>query len=30
MSALALLLTIVSINLMGDRIRDVLNPRLEK
>lgn len=26
----ALLLTIVSINLMGDRIRDVLNPRLEK
>jgi peptide/nickel transport system permease protein len=27
---LALLLTIVSINLMGDRIRDVLNPRLEK
>ncbi len=27
---IALLLTIVSINLMGDRIRDVLNPRLEK
>jgi peptide/nickel transport system permease protein len=27
---LALLFTIVSINLMGDRIRDVLNPRLEK
>jgi len=27
---LALLLTIVSINLVGDRIRDVLNPRLEK
>jgi peptide/nickel transport system permease protein len=27
---LALLLTIVSINLMGDRVRDVLNPRLEK
>ena len=26
----ALLLTIVSINLVGDRIRDVLNPRLEK
>ena len=26
----ALLLTIVAINLMGDRIRDVLNPRLEK
>lgn len=27
---LALLLTIVSINLVGDRIRDILNPRLEK
>ena len=27
---LALLLTIVSINLVGDRMRDVLNPRLEK
>jgi peptide/nickel transport system permease protein len=27
---IALLVTIVSINLMGDRIRDVLNPRLEK
>jgi peptide/nickel transport system permease protein len=27
---LALLLTIVSINLVGDRLRDVLNPRLEK
>lgn len=27
---LALLVTIVAINLMGDRIRDVLNPRLEK
>lgn len=27
---IALLLTIVSINLVGDRIRDVLNPRLEK
>ncbi|MFW8565453.1 ABC transporter permease [Orrella sp. 11846] len=27
---LALVLTIVSINLVGDRIRDVLNPRLEK
>jgi peptide/nickel transport system permease protein len=27
---LALLFTIVSINLVGDRIRDVLNPRLEK
>ncbi|WP_332682605.1 ABC transporter permease [Bosea sp. (in: a-proteobacteria)] len=26
----ALLLTIVSINLVGDRLRDVLNPRLEK
>lgn len=27
---LALLLTIVSINLVGDRLRDVLNPRLER
>jgi peptide/nickel transport system permease protein len=27
---LALLLTIVSINLVGDRLRDVLNPRLQK
>ena len=27
---LALLLTVVSINLVGDRLRDVLNPRLEK
>ena len=27
---LALLLTIVSINLVGDRLRDVLNPRLSK
>jgi peptide/nickel transport system permease protein len=27
---IALLLTIVSINLVGDRMRDVLNPRLEK
>lgn len=27
---LALLVTIVSINLVGDRIRDVLNPRLER
>lgn len=27
---LALLITIVSINLVGDRLRDVLNPRLEK
>lgn len=27
---IALLLTIVSINLMGDRLRDVLNPRLER
>jgi peptide/nickel transport system permease protein len=27
---IALLATIVSINLMGDRMRDVLNPRLEK
>ncbi|MCP4562056.1 MAG: ABC transporter permease [Bosea sp.] len=26
----ALLMTIVSINLVGDRLRDVLNPRLEK
>jgi peptide/nickel transport system permease protein len=27
---IALLLTIVAINLVGDRLRDVLNPRLEK
>jgi peptide/nickel transport system permease protein len=27
---LALLITIVAINLVGDRIRDVLNPRLER
>ncbi len=27
---IALLVTIVSINLVGDRLRDVLNPRLEK
>ena len=27
---LALLVTIVAINLMGDRLRDILNPRLEK
>jgi len=27
---MALLLTIVSINLMGDRLRDILNPRLQK
>lgn len=27
---LALLITIVAINLVGDRLRDVLNPRLEK
>ncbi len=27
---IALLLTIVSINLVGDRLRDVLNPRLER
>jgi peptide/nickel transport system permease protein len=27
---IALLLTIVSINLVGDRLRDVLNPRLQK
>ena len=27
---LALLVTIVSINLVGDRLRDVLNPRLQK
>ena len=27
---IALLITIVSINLVGDRIRDVLNPRLQK
>ena len=26
----ALLITIVSINLVGDRLRDVLNPRLQK
>jgi peptide/nickel transport system permease protein len=26
----ALLVTIVAINLVGDRIRDVLNPRLER
>jgi peptide/nickel transport system permease protein len=26
----ALLLTIVSINLVGDQLRDVLNPRLKK
>ena len=26
----ALLITIVSINLVGDQLRDVLNPRLEK
>ncbi|MCD6040907.1 MAG: transporter permease, partial [Burkholderiales bacterium] len=27
---IALLLTIMSINLVGDRLRDVLNPRLER
>ena len=27
---IALLITIVSINLMGDQLRDVLNPRLKK
>ena len=27
---IALLITIVSINLVGDRIRDVLNPRLAR
>ncbi|MGH1478590.1 MAG: ABC transporter permease, partial [Geminicoccales bacterium] len=27
---LALLLTIVSINLVGDQLRDVLNPRLQR
>ncbi|MDG2405925.1 MAG: ABC transporter permease [Paracoccaceae bacterium] len=27
---IALLITVISINLVGDRIRDVLNPRLEK
>ena len=27
---IALLLTIVSINLVGDQLRDVLNPRLQK
>ena len=27
---LALLFTIVTINLVGDRLRDVLNPRLQK
>ena len=26
----ALLLTIVAINLVGDQLRDVLNPRLER
>jgi len=27
---IALLLTIMSINLVGDRLRDVLNPRLDR
>ncbi|HWP86830.1 MAG TPA: ABC transporter permease, partial [Burkholderiales bacterium] len=27
---IALLITIVSINLVGDQLRDVLNPRLQK
>jgi peptide/nickel transport system permease protein len=27
---IALLITIVSINLVGDRVRDVLNPRLQR
>ena len=27
---IALLLTIMTINLVGDQLRDVLNPRLEK
>jgi peptide/nickel transport system permease protein len=27
---LALLVTIMSINLVGDRLRDVLNPRLDR
>jgi peptide/nickel transport system permease protein len=27
---IALLITIVSINLMGDQVRDVLNPKLER
>ena len=27
---IALLVTIVSINLVGDRLRDVLNPRLQR
>jgi len=27
---IALLVTIVSINLVGDRLRDILNPRLER
>ena len=27
---IALLVTIVSINLVGDHLRDVLNPRLQK
>jgi peptide/nickel transport system permease protein len=27
---IALLVTIVSINLVGDQLRDVLNPRLKK
>ena len=29
-SALALVVAIVAINLVGDRLRDVLNPRLSK
>ena len=28
--AVALLITVVSINLVGDQLRDVLNPRLQK
>ena len=27
---IALLITIVTINLVGDRLRDVLNPRLQR
>ena len=26
----ALLLTVVSVNLVGDQLRDILNPRLQK
>ena len=30
MQVMILLLTVVSINLVGDHLRDVLNPRLKK